>query len=368
MSITPRIEVNLAAIEHNSKVLVKRLRPRGISITGVTKATLGSPEVAKAMLRGGIKRLGDSRVENLQALRDAGISAPLTLLRAAPPDWADRVVACANQTLLSDMDVAHSLAAAAGRKGRSHGIVVMVELGDLREGVMPRDVLEFATAISRTKNLVLMGIGTNLGCASGVIPGVGQMRQLSDLIETVGHRVGVAVPMTSGGNSSNLTWALGDSPVGAINDLRIGEAILLGVDPLTHLPIEGLHQDAFTVVASVIESRLKPIEPWGPRSSVAFQRPATHSWGPPRGMSPASGDVIQTIVALGTQDVDPDGLRPPRGIRIMRASSDHIVLETPERFAAGEEIHFGVTYASLTRAMTSPFVAERIVTKVHATV
>lgn len=366
MMISPRIEIDLDAIEHNSRELVHRLRSRGISVTGVTKATLGSPDVARAMMRGGIRRLGDSRVENLQALRDAGINVPLTLLRAPSPGWAERAVACSSQTLVSDLGVAQALAAAAGKRGRAHGIVLMVELGDLREGVMARDVVDLATTLSRTQHLVLMGIGTNLACSSGVIPGAEQMRELSGLVELVGHRFGVPQPMISGGNSANLGWALSGADVGAINDLRLGESILLGVDPVTKLPIEGLRQDAFAIVAPVIESMCKPAEPWGARTQSRFPRPPTHAWGPAAGAGGVQGEVVQTIVALGTQDVDVDGLRPSTEVRVLRASSDHLVLQTQERLAAGTELRFGLTYASLLRAMTSPFVYERQVSKVPA--
>jgi len=141
--------------------------------------------------------------------------------------------------------------------------------------------------------------------------------------------------------------------VGAVNDLRLGESILLGIDPLTRRPIEGLRGDGFAVVAPVIESIAKPSAPWGVRS-VGAAGAGDHSR--------ARGTIIQTIVALGRQDVDPDGLKPPAGYTVLSASSDHLVLETPTRLVAGTEIRFGVDYSALMRAMTSPFVVERLLT------
>ncbi|WP_062076572.1 alanine/ornithine racemase family PLP-dependent enzyme [Demequina globuliformis] len=350
--IVPRIEIDLQAIEDNARTLVTRLRARGIEVTGVTKATLGSPEVAKAMVRGGVARIADSRIENLEALREAGVRVPLTLLRAPAPEWADRAVACASTSLVSDPGVVAALSAAAGRRALNHRIVLMVELGDLREGVMVAEALDLARSISRTHHVTLAGIGTNLACRSGVIPGDEQMAALSALATTVTGKLGVAAPLVSGGNSANLAWALGNGRVGRVNDLRLGEAILLGIDPLTRMPIEGLRQDAFALVGAVIESLDKPSQSWGLRGQMAF------------GAVPSSrerGTIIQTIVALGRQDVDPDGVTPSAGTTVLASSSDHLVLETPTRMVAGEEVRLGLNYSALLRAMTSPFVYERLV-------
>ena len=357
--IAPRIEIDLAVIEHNTRVLVDRLRPRGIAVTGVTKATLGSPEVAKAMVRGGVTRIADSRIENLEALRDGGVRVPLTLMRAPAPEWSDRAVACADMSMVSDLGVVAGLSAAAGRRATTHGIVLMVELGDLREGVMAADVLDAARAISRTRHVALAGLATNLACRSGVVPGDDQMRELSAIAIAIGGKFATPTPIISGGNSANLGWALGRKHDSRVNDLRIGEAILLGMDPLTRTRIDGLRQDAFCLVGSVIESLDKPSQPWGLRGQGAF--------GTVR-RSTDRGTIIQTIVALGRQDVDPDGATPPTGMQVLAASSDHLVLETQQRLAAGTEVRFALDYSALLRAMTSPFVAERLVQRADAVV
>lgn len=361
--ISPRIEIDLAAIESNTHELVNALSRRGISVTGVTKATLGSPEVARAMLRGGARRIGDSRIENLEALTDDGIRAPLLLVRSPAPDQAERAVACASVSLVSDMDVVTALSVAAGKRALNHGIVLMVELGDLREGVMTTEVLDLARKISRTRHVTLVGLGTNLACRAGVIPGDAQMRELSALVTLLAGRLGVPMAHVTGGNSANLGWALGGGEVGRINDLRLGEAILLGVDPLTRLPLDGLRTDAFTVVGAVIESREKPVASWGATALSAFG--AIPVVGGEVALASAPRDRatrIQTLVSLGRQDVDPDGLTPPVGVTVLAASSDHLVLETPAPLPAGTELRFGVDYSALLRAMTSPFVSERLVT------
>jgi predicted amino acid racemase len=286
-------------------------------------------------------------------MRDAGIRVPITLLRSPSPEWAERAVACATHSLVSDLDIVTALSVAAGKRALNHGIILMVELGDLREGLMTADVLDAARIISRTRHVTLAGIGTNLACRSGVVPGDDQMQQLTGLASTIGSKFGVNPPIITGGNSANLGWALGEGRVGAINDLRLGESILLGLDPLTRTPIEGLRRDGFAVVGPVIESAEKPSQPWGVRAEGAFGAPT-----PQR----ERGTITQTIVALGRQDVDPEGLIPPTGFTVLSASSDHLVLETPMRISMGTEVRFGMNYSALLRAMTSPFVVERLLT------
>ena len=151
------------------------------------------------------------------------------------------------------------------------------------------------------------------------------------------------------GPRANLQWALGGEDVGRINNLRLGESILLGREPLHRKPIDGLHTNAITLTAEVIESKIKPSQPWGTIAQSAFGEKPTDT---------GQGDFSQLILAIGRQDTDPRGLAPPPGIRVLGASSDHFVLAArPDSHTLGAEITFQLDYSSLVRAMTSPFVA-----------
>jgi len=347
----PRLEIRLDRIRHNARTLVERLGAKGVGVTGVTKATLGSPEVARELLRAGVRAIGESRVENVERLRVAGIDAPITLIRSPMASQVDRVVASADVSLNTELEVLEALSEAAGRQHRAHGVVLMVELGDLREGIMPPDLDELAARTLRLPNLRLRGIGTNLACQSGVVPDEAKMAELSVLAAGLEERHGLALAVVSGGNSANLDWALGPHDVGRIDDLRLGESILLGREPLQRTPLPGLHTDAFTLVAEVIEAKVKPTRPWGAVEQTAFGAvaPATDT-----------GLTTRVILALGRQDVDPAGLTPPPGLTILGASSDHLVLDAgPGPVTVGSEVRFEVDYAALLRAMTSPFVARR---------
>lgn len=351
----PRLEVDLDKVEHNARTLVERLTPKGIRVTGITKAALGSPAVGRALVRGGAVGLGDSRVANLARLRNASIREPTTLIRSAMRSDVAAVVAVADVSLNTERVVLEDLDAAARRAGSVHGVVLMVELGDLREGIVAADVVDAAVLVGALPGLRLVGIGTNLACRSGVVPDQTNMAELSAVADRVEARCGHRLDVVSGGNSANLDWALGTVDVGRVDDLRLGEAILLGTEPLHRLPIVGLHLDAFALVAEVIEVATKPSQPWGDLAQDAFGVRSSRD-GDAR--SRAGATTRQAILAVGRQDVDVDGVEPPPGIGVLGMSSDHLVVDVGDHdVSVGQELRFGLGYGALVRAATSPFVA-----------
>jgi predicted amino acid racemase len=346
----PRLEVDLGKVAHNARTLVDRLGRRGIAVTGVTKGTLGSPGIARLLTAAGVARLGESRLENIDALRAAGVTDPITLIRSPMLSQVDRVVQVADASCNTERIVLEALSTAARARGRVHGVVLMVEMGDLREGILPRNLAELVTLTASLPHLRLDGVGTNLACQSGMAPDARNMEELSALVDAVEVASAVHIGLVSGGNSANLDWAFGGTAVGRVNDLRLGESILLGREALRGRSIEGLHTDAFTVVAEVIEVQVKPSLPWGEMTRTAFggRRRATDH-----------GDVDQAILALGHQDVEPDGLIPPVGITVLGASSDHLVVDAgTHRLAVGDEVRFQRDNRTLLRAMTTPFVTK----------
>jgi predicted amino acid racemase len=348
----PRLEIRLDRILHNAKTLVDRLALRGISVTGVTKAAPGLPEIARVLLSAGVTSIGDSRIENIETMRRAGLACEFTLIRSPMISQANCVVSSADISHNTEMEVIERLSICAQGQGRVHGVLLMVELGDLREGILPAQLPSFVERILRLPNIAFRGIGTNLACQSGVSPDRANMGALSSLADSLEATFGVALQTVSGGNSANLGWALGASDIGRVTELRLGEAILLGRDPLRRDPIPGLHTNAFTLVAEVIERKRKPSKPWGELGQAAFGPTAARM---------DRGIISQAILALGRQDVDPDGLQAPDGMEILGGSSDHLILDAgPHSPAIGSEVTFQLNYSALLRAMTSPFVARSI--------
>ena len=282
-------------------------------------------------------------------MRRAGVSASTTLIRTPMLSQTQRVVANADVSMNTELEVIGGLSRSARQLDRVHGIILMVELGDLREGIMPDDLPSVVREILRLPNLEFRGIGTNLACRSGVAPDARNMAELTALAISIEDEFGVVIDVVSGGNSANLEWALGDPDVGRINNLRLGEAILLGCETLHRRPIDGLHADAITLIAEVIESKTKPTQPWGRIAQTAFGAKAP---------STDRGSISQSILAVGIQDVDPEGLTAPQGIDIIGASSDHLIVESSRaQPSVGAEMRFRLNYSAMVRAMTSPFVA-----------
>lgn len=344
-----RLEIDLDKIGHNAHELVERTAHQNISVTAVTKVMLGSPELARVLCAAGVGTLGDSRVENIERMRDAGIEDPMLLLRSPMASQIDRIVKTGAMSLNTETVVLSALASAARVSGQVHDVMLMVELGDLREGVMPAQLNETVRHVLGLPTLCLRGIGANLGCRNGIEPSIENMGCLSTMVDSVETMFGTKIEIVSGGNSANLDWALGPSPPGRINNLRLGESILLGREPLHRHPIAGLHTDTFALIAEVIESKRKPTKPWGRSGQNSFgENPKTED----------RGVIWQTILAVGRQDTDPTDLVAPEGVEILAASSDHLIAQTRVQMSPGDEISFEPGYSALLRSMTSPFVAK----------
>jgi len=350
MMPAPRLEIDLDKIYHNAHVLVDRLGQRGISVTGVTKATLGSAEIAATFLQAGVKGLGDSRLENIETMRIGQRSAPMTLIRSPMLSQVRRIVRHADISFNTEMEVVRRLSFEAQQAERNHGVVFMVELGDLREGVMPEELLDCVRETLSLPNIDFKGIGTNLACRSGVAPDSRNMAILTGLADLIETTFDLRVEIVSGGNSANLQWALSGSKIGRVNDLRLGEAILLGCETLHRLPLDDLYTDAITLIAEVIEAKVKPTLPSGQIAQNAFGESTVME---------DRGEVLQAILAIGRQDTDPQGLQAPAGIEVMGGSSDHLILESDsDDLSVGTEVTFQLNYSALVRSMTCPYVTK----------
>ncbi len=342
------VTVDLGKIAENARTVTSALP--GVEIVGVTKVTCGSPEVARAMLAGGVVAIGESRLENIERLRSAGIDAPMWLLRAPTPALAEETVRLADVSLESELVTLRALDAAAARAGVTHRVVVMVDLGDLREGLMPDELPAFLAEASGMTNLDIRGIGASLTCYGAIVPTAENLGQLVELTKAAERQLGRKL-MISGGMSTTLdTIATGELPA-EIDNLRVGEAIVLGVSPATRERILGLHTDAVVLDAPVIECRVKPSRPIGISAQDAFgQTPDFEDRGP----------RLRAICAIGRQDVAPGALQPvdPR-VEVLGASSDHLILDVhdlPEPPTIGDSIRFVPGYSATLALFTSPYV------------
>jgi predicted amino acid racemase len=315
----PRILINTDKIKQNTQYAVSVCAKSGIEVIGVTKACLGDPAVARAMLDGGAAGLGDSRPANLLRLRQAGVEAPLMMLRLPMLSEVPAIVETADISLNSDLTVMEALGQEAFRTGKTHRVIIMVDMGDGREGVPPETAAKTAAAAARLPGLKVAGLGANVACLAGHKPDPAQMKRLAGLAE---------LPVISGGNSSAWDLIVADVMPDRVNQVRLGEAILLGRETAGGRLIKEMFHDSFIIEAEIVES------------------------------IPRRGD--HHIAAIGRQDIDAGDIYPVEASwRVVKASSDHLVLtKTGQPARPGETVSFIPGYESLMRAMTSPFVVK----------
>jgi predicted amino acid racemase len=350
----PYVTIDLEKVEHNAREVVRLCAEHAIAVSAVTKGTCGSPRVARAMLRGGASSLGESRLENVQRLRASGIEAPLMMLRVPPLSRAREVVSSVDLSLNSELAVLAKLAEAAQMAGRRHPVIVMVDLGDLREGVWPDDLIPFVREVLTLGGVELVGLGANLTCYGGVVPTERNMANLVFHAEAVERALGIRLPWISGGNSSALPLVAAGKMPARVNHLRIGEAILLGRETLRREAWPGTFQDAFLLHGEVIECKEKPSVPLGERAEDAFgERPGFED----------RGRVLRALVNVGREDVDVPGLTPlDSRLEVLGATSDYLIMDVTaaeEGVRVGDELAFSLRYGALLAAMDSEYVEKR---------
>lgn len=347
----PYLTINPDKIEHNARTLVALCQQNGIDVTGVTKGVCGYPDVARAMLRGGVSSISDSRLENIHRLKTADIDTYYILLRLPPLSAAEEVVTSVDCSVNSELVVLEALSQAATKLGKVHDVMLMVDLGDLREGIWPSDVIPLAQQAITLPGIRIKGIGANLACFGGVMPSADNMNQLHKLARNIEQRFDVKLEWISGINSSGLEMIASGSMLASINHARIGEAILLGRETIHHSPWPNTYQDAFVLHAEVLELKTKPSVPIGERGEDAFGQ---------RTEFEDRGEIPRALLNIGREDVEVDGIVPlDPGIRIIGASSGYFVVDVSaaaDSVSVGDELAFSLNYGALVTAMTSEYI------------
>jgi predicted amino acid racemase len=348
---TPNLVIDVDKIEHNTRTIVGLCNQHGIAVTGVTKVTCGHPQVAQAMLRGGVCGIADSRLENIQRLIKAGVDTEFMLLRLPALSRVDEVVESVAVSLNSELAVLEALSSAAQQRGLVHEVILSVDLGDLREGIWPDDLLAFVSQAARLPGIHIKGLGTNLACFAGVVPDEDNMKRLVELTAAVERCLDDRLERISGVNSSGLELIAAGGMPARVNHARIGEAILLGRETTQRKPWPDTFQDAFILEAELLELKKKPSVPLGKRVEDAFgQRPVFEQ----------RGEVLRALLNVGREDIDVEGLTPrDPGAIILGASSGYLVVDVTAiagSIRVGDTLAFSLNYAALLAAMTSAYV------------
>ncbi|MCS4471675.1 ornithine racemase Orr [Clostridium botulinum] len=345
----PRVEVDTKKIRYNTKILVEECKKRGIKVVAVTKTFCGNPKIAKAIAEEEVDILADSRIENLKKL--VHINLPKMLLRLPMISQVEEVVKYTDISLVSDIITIRELSREAIKQNKIHSIILMIDLGDLREGIFNEEEIYITVEeILNFKSIKLMGIGTNLSCYGGVIPTYENLSQLVNIKKNIENKFNIKIEVISGGNSGSISLFKDNKMPQEINQLRLGASISLGIG-LNDEHIEPLLKDAFKLVVEVVEVKNKPSVPIGTIGLDAFgNKPFFED----------KGIMKRAICAIGRQDISPDNLIPiDDNISVLGASSDHLLLDITncnKDYKIGDKIEFNVTFGGCLSVMTSEYV------------
>jgi len=346
----PRLTIDLDVVAENTRLLAARLRGDGFTLVGVTKCVDGEPRVGQALLAAGCAGLADSRLPALERLAAASLG-PLTLIRAPQPHELEAVAQVADRVLLSDVGAARVLGEQA--PGAPIKILLAVDLGDRREGVLPDAAPAVAAELSRLPGIELTGVSVNFACLSGQLPSQELFLQAEGVLAGVAGTC-VTGPVLSLGGTCVVQHLDGYAPRFA-TEIRSGGGPIYGYDFVSGSAIEGLERTDPVLTAVVLECYRKPPAPGGPRGCDAF--------GHVPAVDLPDEDAWYALVSVGRRDMEPQGLRPLLpGAYLAGATSDVSVLVTPEPLRPGDTVSFAVDYDALVRAVTSPFVTKAFVT------
>ncbi len=343
----PRVTVDLKKLRNNIEQMVKRAGEKGIEVAGVIKGCTGLPLCAKEFAEGGCAYIASSRLEQIRDAKEAGIKTPMMLIRVPMLSEVDEAVELTEYSLNSEIEVLKALDRAAGRQGKVHKVILMVDLGDLREGFWEdEELMEAALMVENDlQNLELAGVGTNLGCYGSVAATPEKLSELVDKAEMIEAEIGRKLDIISGGATSSIPRILEDNMPERINMLRLGEGIILAKDlkDLYGYDMSYMYQDAFTLEAEVIEVKVKASHPIGEIMFDAFGKKQEYE---------DIGMRKKALLAIGKVDYAfPDDIFPrDEGVRILGASSDHTILDIEEAkrdIKVGDIMQFDLCYATI---------------------
>ena len=351
----PQLVIDSVAVAENTAKIVALCGARSLDVVGVTKGMSAQPALARVMRDSGCSWLADSRLANIARLRQAGIEGPYLLLRIPMADEIDRLLDLADVVLVSMTETIDLLEEACRDRSCEIETIAMIDLGDLREGFWPDEMECLAEAYRSAPRVRCLGLGVNFGCFGGVLPTALNEARLVEVGAELERHLGYPLKILSGGATSSLALLERGEMPPAINQLRVGEAILLGTDVTGNRLIPWLRQDTMELRGQVVEVRRKPSVPIGLIGADAFGNVPVFQ---------DRGRRLRAIVAMGRQDLRLEGIRPLLpGAEVLGASSDHLLLDVEACSPAlklGDVVPFAVDYGAMLAATTSRYVEVKI--------
>ncbi|MBT3234055.1 MAG: alanine/ornithine racemase family PLP-dependent enzyme [Calditrichaeota bacterium] len=357
-----RVIINLEALNHNFQLVNKWIKRHGGTWTLVSKVLCGHSDTLKALQQLGVQSMGDSRLANIRAIERLIPEFEAWYLRLPHVSVLKDVVSLTDVSLNSEVSVIEGLNEEAKKQDKVHRIIIMIELGDLREGVLPGSLLKFYDHVFQLSNIEVMGIGANLACLSGTVPNIDQLTQLILYRELLELKFNRKLPMISAGSSVVLPLLLEGKMPKAMNHFRIGEAVFLGTDLVNGGKLKGLRDDAVLLEAEIAEIKEKSLIPMGETTArTPFDAISEDEKTPgQRG--------YRALVTVGQLDTEVSGLTPMEpNYRIAGASSDLIVVnigDEADGLTIGDSIRFKLNYGALLRLMAGKYLDKVVKPKI----
>jgi len=362
------LEIDSKKIVENISMINALLNEYNIEWSLITKILSGHEETLEKILENSeikkVHSIGESRLTNMKHIKEICPDIVTMYIKPPAPELAEDIVANANISMNTSLETIKQLNKAAKKLKKVHRIIIMIELGELREGVVRENVENFFKSVLELSNIRIDGIGTNLGCMYGVEPTYDKLIQLSLYKQILENRFNIKLNLISGGSSITLPLIKQGKIPKTVNHFRLGEAIFLGLTPLTGEQFESLHTDVFTYKANILEIEEKQYIPDG----VLSDGSVGHSTD--LDQYDVHDRSYKAIVDFGILDVDVNEVTPMnKDIQFIGTTSDLTVYDLGKnldeqkntKYKVGDKIHFHLSYMGAARLMNSKFVEKDVI-------
>lgn len=341
-------------LRKNHQVLSDWFAGNGIEWGVVTKLLCGNKTFLHELVHLGVREMHDTRISNLRAIKSIAPDVQTVYIKPPAKRSLASVVRYADVSFNTDLSTIRGLSAEAVKQERHHKVIIMVEMGDLREGVMGEHLTDFYAQVFQLPGIEIIGLGTNLNCLNGIMPSADKLIQLSLYKQLIEARFGRVIPWVSGGTTVTVPLLLNKELPKGVNHFRIGEALFFGADLFTGGVLPGMESDVFELFAEVIELYEKPVVPTG----VQMENPSGHK--PEFEDSDRGRRSYRAILDIGLLDVQPTYLIPADAhVQVIEASSDMLVVdlgESPLDYRVGSVMRFRLKYMGALGVMNSRYI------------
>lgn len=346
-------------LQENYQFLEALFQSRNIKWGVVSKLLCGNTIYLKEILALGVREIHDSRVSNLKKVKALDPSIVTVYIKPPAKRSIESIVRYADISFNTEIYTIQLLSKEAGKQNKTHKIIIMIEMGDLREGVMGEELIAFYSQILSLPHIEILGIGTNLNCLSGVMPTQDKLIQLSLYKQLIESKFSIEIPLVSGGTSVAIPLILKNIRPMAVNHFRIGEALFFGKDLFTLNTIEGMHNDVFKLFTEIIEITEKPDIPIGELGENVAGN--TFSMNETSDLGSTS---LRAILDVGLLDMQPQYLEPEDpDITIVDASSDMLVIDlsnSKKHYKIGDLVAFKIKYMGALYLLNSDYIEKTI--------